>query len=218
MGLIVEDALGKWNQLGSIRPIQFNEWYRLGEPHVQTSGTYRLTFESNNFPQVRSFAWLRAVYSQGGLSLVSQAIRIYPKPQQLKIHFPISESLLQVGITEQQFELKKIKRRYSSDWIWGVGIEELVLENQSTKNTFLLILENVRYTQDPENPGFWLSIFEEPLSFAQYEVGRFYRVADDSVYSDPLIDKQPYLLRCVFTSNSSDTVIQPGTLKARIIY
>lgn len=217
-----QDHFGQWLQVGTAQPDHY-KWLPIGDYHEVTSGTYRLTFECSDYLKLNSFAWLRTMHRKENEVIVSPSIRVYPKPQHLRIEFPMPDTLKLIGVSTQALEIMKVfKRRHGLaryDKVWTVKAEQLRLENQqATKNTFFLVLENVRYTQDPLNPGFYLSVFEEPLAFEQYEIGRFYRVADETIYADPLIDKQPYLLRCVFTSNSQDTLVQPGTLKVRIIY
>lgn len=219
MGELVVDAIGTWEKVGeTISP--YDQWQRFGEIHPVISGQYRVKFSSANINLVRSFAWIRTVYLG---SLVSPARRIYPKPEPMRLAFPIPNEYLSVGIKTQQFEiLKKFRRYQSRDSVWGLSIEQLITENLDSENTTTVILSNPSYTRDPMRGELWISNFSEEvrdkrgLLLATFEVGRFYQVSDNQVVSDPVIlESSNGRLSVAFTSPE---LIQPDSVYVRIIY
>lgn len=219
MGEIVTDALGTWEKVGqTISP--YDQWQRFGEIHVVSSGQYRLMFTSERIDQVRSFAWLRTVYSG---SLVSPARRIYPKPEPMRLAFPIPGEYLSVGIKTQQFEmLKKFRRYQSRDQVWGLAIEQLIVKTQESENTTTVLLSNPSYTRDPLRSDLWVSSFTEEVRdkrgilLLNFEVGRFYRATDNAVESDPVIlESSNGRLTVAFTSPE---LIQAESIYVRVIY
>jgi len=219
MGELVKDAIGTWEKVGEVIS-PYDQWYRFGEVHPVVSGQYRLKFSSSNISKVRSFAWLRTVY---GGDLVSPARRIYPKPESMRLYFPIADEYLSVGVKTQQFEiLKKFRRYQSRDTVWGLSIEQLIIESKETENTTTLILNNPSYTRDPIKGDLWISNFSEEvrdkrgLLLDTFEVGRFYLVSNNEVVSDPvIIESTNGRLTVAFTSPE---LIQPDSIYVRIIY
>lgn len=219
MGEIVTDSIGTWEKIGqTISP--YDQWQRFGEIHTVSSGQYKLIFTSNKIDQVRSFAWLRTVYNG---SLVSPARRIYPKPEPMRLSFPIPDEYLSIGVSSQQFEiLKKFRRYQSRDQIWGLEIEQLVVETQDTQNTTIVVLSSPSYTRDTTVSGLWISNFSEEvrgkngLLLQAFEVGRFFQISDNTPISDPVIlEASNGRLTVAFTDPD---LIQPDTLYVRIIY
>lgn len=221
--LTKRDDFGEWLIVGSVTP-EFYTWSPLGNFHEVSSGFYRLIFECSDFSLLNSSAWIRAIYKKGGTSLVSQSSRIYPKAESLALNLEIPQIFSAVGVTLQAFEIMKVWQKTNrwggiqEDKLWSVQIEQLTAPVQTTKNTIFIVLDEVSYTEDPQNPGFYLSTFTEKLPYAEYEVGRLYSVANEAVLADPFIDKQPYQLKCVFTGKNQSSLIPPGTVKVRIIY
>lgn len=219
MGELITDAIGTWEKLGqTISP--YDQWQRFGEVHLVGSGQYRLTFSSEKIHEVRSFAWLRTVYNG---SLVSPARRIYPKPELMRLAFPIPDEYLSVGVKTQQFEiLKKFRRYQSRDQVWGLAIEQLVIKSRESENTTTVILSNPTYTRDPLRTDLWVSYFTEEVRdkrgilLNNFEVGRFYQISDNAPASEPVIlESSQGRLTVAFTSPD---LIQPGSTYVRVIY
>ncbi len=209
------DFLGDWIQIGSCTP-EFDEWVYVGSEHKVTSGNYRLKFTSNNFKAIKSFAWIRAIYNPNNDLIVSPARRVYPKPEPMHLEFPLPINLVNANLSNQQFQIKKIlKWRYSTDWLWRISLEQLVLDTQNdTRNTFMLDLDNPTYSKDPERSELWVTTFNQPVPYSSYEVGRYYDQRNQ-VISDPITDAQPYKLIAIFTA---DQPIPPDLYKVRIVY
>lgn len=218
-----QDDFGDWLFIGTITP-EFYLWSSVGNFHEVSSGFYRLIFECSDFSLLNSSAWIRAVYKKGETSLVSQSIRVYPKPEPLALNLEIPQMFSAGGVALQAIQVMKTWKKTSrwggiqEDKLWSVQAEQLVTPTKTTKNTIFVVLDEVSYTEDPQNPGFYLSTFIERLPYAEYEVGRFYSVQDETIIADPFIDKKPYQLTCVFTGKSQNSLMQPGTVKVRIIY
>lgn len=218
---VITDPFGRWSLLGSCNP-DYYKWVNFGIKHQVNSGTYKLIFQCSDFNFLNSFAWMRSVYEISGEIIVSPSIRVYPKPQHLKLEFPLPKNLVAVGVDSQYFELKKVFKRYKNiDKLWSVELQELILDNApESDNAFFLTLENVSYARDPQYPNFYISTFTERVrdkgkDIRNYEVGRFYTVETDEIFSDPQVIRNPYELVCIFTQRRP---IQPGELKVRVIY
>ena len=70
----------------------------------------------------------------GGELIVGRAQRVYPKPEPQLIAVPIPSELRASGISTQNLALKKVGRYYrtSSDWMWKLKLEELLIEGDYT--------------------------------------------------------------------------------------
>lgn len=220
MGEITKDAIGTWEKVGqAISP--YDQWHRFGEIHPVSSGQYRLNFSSERLDLVRSFAWIRTIYSG---TLVSPARKIYPKPEPMRLYFPIPDEYLSIGVNTQQFEiLKKFRRYQSRDYIWGLSVEQLIVtQDKNSQNTTTVVLSNPSYTRDTTVDSLWISSFNEEvrgkngLLLPNFEVGRFFQISDNTPISDPVIvEASNGRLTVAFTSPE---LIQPGILYVRIIY
>ena len=226
--MISTDEFGQWVLVSpqlEVGADKFRKWNRLGGFHKVTSGTYRFSFSSPDFSLINSYAWIRSVHKMpdSNNELVSYARRIYPKPEKLRAEFWIPENLASVGVVEQCLEFKPIFKRYrTTTKIWSLSVEQLILTEKQTDNTVVLVLDNPRYAKDPLRTDLWVSTFTQEVTdkrgliLPSFEVGRFYRVEDNSVFSDPVIlESTNGRLTVAFTA---EEIIQSETIYARIIY
>lgn len=223
---ISTDDFGQWLLISSgVAVDTFKKWLNLGGYHQVSSGTYRFSFSCSDFSGIGSYAWIRAVHRMPNSDneIVSNARRLYPKPEKLRMEFWIPANLAGLGVVEQRLEFKPLLRRYrSQSKIWTVECEQLVLTERQSENTTTVILSNPSYTKDPVKSDLWISTFSEEvrdkrgLLLPTFEVGRFFQISDNTPISDPVIlEASNGKLTVAFTSPE---LIQSETLYVRIIY
>jgi hypothetical protein len=183
------DELGEWRFVGEVEPLYYYEWYDF--PFDETpvaSGEYRATFLSSNLTKITSWAWLRSIIFKGASEIVQPSRRVYPKRQPMALTFRIPPWLQGQGVSQQRFQIMKIRRR-GYDWRWRLRLEELQAPANDSEVVFRFRLREGLISAHPEDPELIITKFVLTTGFGdrRFEIGRFY-YADTSIeVSDPFI-------------------------------
>ena len=123
-----------------------------------------------------------------------------PIPYTLRLRFPKWVVLLQLTI-----------RGYidQSGRYLDPAVEDVIEQLQGRDYN----LEEVVYARNDSDPNLLDSIFTIRLSMERYRIGRFRNVETGRYIGDPITRMQPYLLICIFTSESP---VRPGSISVNI--
>lgn len=109
-----------WKSLGTLTP-QFDDWILFPLPTY--ADTFRISY-SGDFQRINSSGYLRQFYAVGQ---VSQAVRLFPKPESVIFEMPIPQELRNYGQQQRYLSIKKVMNRWQSlDVWWQCQVEELV--------------------------------------------------------------------------------------------
>jgi hypothetical protein len=108
-----------WKPLGTLTPTE--DWALFPLPTFAT--TFRITY-SGDFQRINSSGYLRQFYA---VNQVSQAVRLYPKPESVIFEMEIPREMRAYGQVQRFLQIKKLlNRRQSTDVWWTARIEELI--------------------------------------------------------------------------------------------
>lgn len=105
MGLS-QDDVAVWKNLGTLTP-EFLTWKKFQETSTGGNSIFRVKFICTDFSKIRSFCWLRARFQTAQTNQVEQAIRIYPKPENMIFEIPVPKDLFDRNIYFRDFEIIK---------------------------------------------------------------------------------------------------------------
>lgn len=91
-----------WVDLGTVTPSS-SDWTTLPQPSIDDR-VFRITCSSTDWENVRWWVWFRSRWPNG---FVSQARRIYPKPEIQIIEAPIPKVLERDGWVLREIQLKR---------------------------------------------------------------------------------------------------------------
>lgn len=128
-GFTTYDDIGAWLNLGTIAP-EYNVWEKFPVQANFFNSVFRLTYDCSDYAKIRSFGYLRSVYSSD-VEIHDRANRFYPKPGLEIIYFKYPDDFkVRSSYFPRRFEVMRIfKGRlnlgYSADISWTVKLEEL---------------------------------------------------------------------------------------------
>ena len=125
MGLS-QDDVAVWKNLGTITP-EFLTWKKFQETSTGGNSVFRVKFTCSDFSKVRSFIWLRPRFQTAQTNQVERATRVYPKPDDMILEFPVPKDLFDRNLYFRDFEIIK-GRSYSGRGIITEPIYQVQLE------------------------------------------------------------------------------------------
>lgn len=125
-----------------------------------------------------------------------------------RIYFGTSRVELRTGGLPYSLSFKGFR------WIYNINLVIWHPEAGSDPPPNPVILNNiVSVSRHPDYSDLWITVFEEAVEYAAYEVISFRDLRSGRFVSRPATEPQPYLLRCTFTQN---VPIEAGAIVASL--